>query len=52
VLKKLGETIKVFFEGRLNDEEVGKFAGEMEDALWASFKDVLGGKETVGVRYK
>jgi hypothetical protein len=48
----LTDVIKGLFQGKLEDVKAVKFGQEMEAALWAGFKDVIGGKEVVGTRYK
>ncbi|KAL7422433.1 hypothetical protein Q5752_003081 [Cryptotrichosporon argae] len=52
VVDKLGEVVGLLFTGRPEAVDSKAYARDMEAALFASFKDVVGGKEIAGVRYK
>lgn len=36
----------------MTGDEADVYAGELEAGLFAGFKEVVGGKETAGARYK
>ncbi|WVQ95214.1 hypothetical protein IAU59_002308 [Kwoniella sp. CBS 9459] len=36
----------------MDDETAGQFAAEVEEGMYRNFKEVVGGKETAGTRYK
>ncbi|OCF38746.1 hypothetical protein I317_07476 [Kwoniella heveanensis CBS 569] len=36
----------------MDDARVGQFAAEVEESIYHNFKEVVGGKETAGTRYK
>lgn len=52
VLYKLTEVVRKFFGERMKGDEVEAYAAELEAGLFAGFKEVAGGKETAGQRYK
>lgn len=52
VIKKLGEVIKGLFGGELSEFQSGEYAKEVEASMWAQLKDVVGGKDAAGGRYK
>lgn len=52
VLNKMTEVIKGLFGEEMTPEAALKYAADVEAAIWAGFKEVVGGKEIVGGRYK
>ena len=52
VLNKMSEMIRTLFEGKLNASQAETYGKELEMALWNGFKEMIGGKEAVGSRYK
>lgn len=49
---RMAEVVKGLFGGSMEDQEAVRYAGELEAALWTSFKEVLNGKDATGSRYK
>ncbi|WVF67639.1 hypothetical protein IAT40_002397 [Kwoniella sp. CBS 6097] len=51
VREKLGLALKGLLVD-MDDDEAGKFAAKVEEGIYQNFKEVVGGKETAGTRYK
>ena len=52
VQDRMSQVIRGLFADKMTVEHASKYAGELEAALWSSFKEVLNGKEATGSRYK
>ncbi|ORY29695.1 hypothetical protein BCR39DRAFT_588270 [Naematelia encephala] len=52
VQKKLSEVVKGLFGDAMSGEEADRYAAVIEEGVWAAFKDVVGGKDAAGGRYK